>query len=137
MIRTGENRQDTMDQVSITNLIDVLLVLLLIFMISARTFVHESKSLALPEARHIQKPAGNKIEITVTSQDLQLDGRSVGMGDIEDKVRHMAMSGGQNQVVIRADGGVAYGRLMMVMNAVRRGGVDSVSLAVRSQSTDR
>lgn len=121
-----------MDQVSVTNLIDVLLVLLIIFMITARTFAHQSRSPALPSVTPESTPAAGRLmilvdgagEISVERKNLDLDGLRIHLGNLSPIEK-------KNPVVIKADGRVPYGRLTEILDTVRASGVQAVTMAVK------
>lgn len=121
--------------INITPLTDVMLVLLIIFMVTATFFIAEpSMKVNLPPAVTSTREAETSGEITVTINEqgrMLVNGRPVRPADLVDALMSAARKLPQPQkvVVIRADKEASYGSVIWVMDAARLVGLHRVSLA--------
>ena len=119
-----------MADINVTPLVDVMLVLLIIFMVTAPLLV-TGVSINLPQSRanaldQDQKP-------TVLSIDDQgalfIDDEPVDYEALPDRLAQLREAiGPTDQVYLRADTGLDYGRVMRVMGELNRAGLDRVAL---------
>jgi biopolymer transport protein TolR len=120
----GGGQGEVKSEINVTPLVDVMLVLLTIFMVTA-PFLLQSVKVKLPQTAPVAalEPARSLI-ITV-----QADGRAVlGSEPIELDALEARLKGDLEQapemsVQLRADAGVPYGRITEVMAAISRAGV--------------
>lgn len=134
MIRTNKAK-NLIDQVSVTNLIDVLLVLLIIVMISASAVMQTDTNIKLPGAAVRGRMPSSRVEITVTRDGGVLyEGSRIALADLGLKMKEMAAKtpSERRMVLVRADGNADYGKVAQVMDVLRASGIESVSLAVES-----
>lgn len=119
-----ESDFEAMSEINVTPLVDVMLVLLTIFMITA-PFLLQSVHVKLPETAPVAalKPA----QALVVS--VQPDGRAflgkeaVELAALEARLKAEITRSPELTVQLRADAGVPYGRITEVMAAVSRAGV--------------
>jgi biopolymer transport protein ExbD len=117
--------------INVTPLVDVTLVLLIIFMVTAKILVSQGMLMDLPKAA-----SGESIQ-TVFSVELAADGRTrvdsepvkddEAVGDLAKAAR------GKNKdlrAVIRADSKVEHGRVIHVLDLLKRAGVAKIAFAV-------
>ena len=117
--------------INVTPLVDVILVLLIIFMVTARIIVSQGMPMDLPKAA-----SGKEIQ-TVFSVELTVDGKTV--VDSERVPNDVAVSRlaraakekvPELRAVIRADNKVEHGRVIHVLDLLKRAGVDKIAFAV-------
>ena len=130
--RRGRGRTPMAD-INVTPLVDVMLVLLIIFMVTAPLLV-TGVPVNLPETR--AKGLDQDAKPTVVSIDRDgatyLDEQPVGDADLPDRFAEIiAANAGKAeppQIFLRADKGLDYGRVMRVMAELNRAGLNRVSL---------
>lgn len=132
---SGRPREDVDVNVSLTSLIDVVLLLLIFFMVST-TFVKESEiSVQLPEANSaaLAEPAGNKIDIMITEQGTFLiNGRQLINGRPETIRKGLEdVSGGDTSLplTISADADARHQDVVTAMDVAGRLGFVRISIA--------
>lgn len=129
--RGGRRRSYTkMSEINVTPFVDVMLVLLIVFMVTA-PLLTAGVPVDLPksEARQIQDEDNKPIEVTVSS-----DGKIfVGETEVE-KDRLISLLSAitdndpERRVFIRGDQKLAYGEIMDVIGAINKGGFRKVAL---------
>jgi len=111
-----------LSELNITPLVDVALVLLIIFMITAPMLV-QGANVDLPETRRMDRlPSGN-IFVTVTAEGeifMNDDDTALTLEDLESRIYPLVQLG--QAVYIQGDASIAYGRVMQVMDAAKAAG---------------
>ena len=128
--RRGRGRAP-MSEINVTPLVDVMLVLLIIFMVTA-PLLKAGVPVELPESR-AKALAEEKEQITISvARDGQvyLDDASVAPGELADRLAGVppASDGKPPLVTLRADKAIDWGRAMAVMGELNRAGFTSISL---------
>jgi biopolymer transport protein ExbD len=113
-------------EMNVTSLVDVVLVLLIIFMLTA-PFIQGGIDVELPQAK---TPATAAIEGPVISLDSQ---RRIYLDDAE-VLREIRAPGSETPVYLRSDEDVPYGFVVRVMGEIKEGGVDDLSLVVEPEA---
>ena len=140
--RSGSGRRRTINEINMVPFIDVMLVLLIIFMVSAPLMT--PGVVELPTIGQAQRQPDRVIEVIVDADGqlrLKVDGRTpagsdpderVAMGRLAARVKALAEGAAQVPVIIAADKGVRYELVVKVMDTLQRAGVARVGLAVRT-----
>ncbi len=117
--------------INVTPLVDVMLVLLIIFMVTARIIVSQGMPMDLPKAA-----SGESIQ-TVFSVELTADGKTVvdstpvANDDLISGLAKRAKEKNKDlRAVIRADSKVEHGRVIHVLDLLNRAGVSKIAFAV-------
>jgi biopolymer transport protein TolR len=132
MAMGGGNRGQgrvTMSEINVTPMVDVMLVLLIIFMVTA-PLIQQGVKVNLPEAKAAPVEAAEKKLV------LSIDaGRRVFIGDaevaleeLEQKLAANAKAQAEKEVYLHADRDVPYGVVVEVMAAAQRAGVTNVGM---------
>ena len=121
--------EDSIAQINITPLVDVMLVLLVIFMVTA-PLLQQGIGVELPQVA--AKPLNAEAEqlAVVISRDggVQLNGAPLGVEELKQQLASVVQSQPECKVALRADKNVPYGRLAEVMAAVRNAGVKKIGM---------
>lgn len=129
----SRQRLRPMAEMNVTSLVDVVLVLLIIFMLTA-PFIQGGIDVALPQAK---TPATAAIEGPVISLDAQrrvfLDDDPVPLARLAEVLREVRPPGSETPVYLRSDEGVPYGFVVRVMGEIKEGGVEDLSLVVEPE----
>ena len=133
----GRGRRAPMADINVTPLVDVMLVLLIIFMVTA-PLMTAGVPVQLPDARakaveQDQQP----LEISIDREGkLYVDKDEVSEALLPDILTQIAAKGDPAkppQVFLRADKGLDYGRVMRVMGELNRAGLNRVALVTVEQ----
>ena len=137
MGRSGRRRRG-MAEINMVPFIDVMLVLLIIFMVSAPLIT--TGVVDLPSVGQSQQRPPKVIEVIV-QKDSRLKVRSAGeegaagtLVDMTSQVRRLQAGDAQVPVVISADRNVKYDEVVKVMDALLKAGVSRVGLSVQQGS---
>ncbi len=126
-----------MAEINVTPFVDVMLVLLIIFMVTA-PLMASAVPVELPESRaNPMEQDPNQITISIDRAGfIYLDDVAVEAGGLPAALDAVAASGGATPpaVTLRADTGLDYGRVMAVMGELNRAGFNSIALVTNSSS---
>ena len=118
-----------MAEINVTPLVDVMLVLLIIFMVTAPLLV-SAVPIDLPDSR--AKPLDQQPDQVTVSMDLTgqifLDHDKLAPGELGDRIGALIKGNKPPLVTLRADRGLEYGRVMAVMGALNAAGITQISM---------
>ena len=129
-------------EINVTPFIDVMLVLLIIFMITA-PLLASAVPIDLPESRAkpVETEEQEPIQLSINGDDTLYIGDEV-VPEAELPARLDAIAGAQKdgdkprQIMLRADKGLDYGRVMRVMGELNRAGLSRIALVTTGADTD-
>jgi biopolymer transport protein TolR len=113
-------------EINVTPLVDVVLVLLLVFMVTA-PMMSRGIDVSLPAANQPQIEPESRTEVTINAKEqIFVDSRPVNILLLEDQLRGM-MEGRTSKVVyLRADEGLRYGKVIQVVDRIKKAGVEQI-----------
>lgn len=125
--------------INVTPFVDVMLVLLIIFMVTA-PMMTEGIDVDLPQTKTVEALPVDEDHIVVgvgPTGIIYLDEQSVALEDLTSRLRIHASSG-QKEVFLRADRTVPYGTIVDVMGRIREAGIDRFGVvAERPEERDQ
>ena len=135
--RGRSRRRAPMAEINVTPFVDVMLVLLIIFMVTA-PLMASAVPVELPESRaNPMEQDPSQITLSIDrSGFIYLDDVVVEEGGLALALESVAGTAGGTPpaVTLRADTGLDYGRVMAVMGELNRAGFNSISLVTNSSS---
>jgi biopolymer transport protein TolR len=123
----SENRP--MADINVTPLVDVVLVLLIIFMVTA-PMLQMGIDVNLPrvKAKSIDV-AEEKLILTITpSKEIFINKNKIPMRDLRTKLESIFTSRTDREIFMRADKAIPYGFVVEVMSEIRKAGVDKLGM---------
>ena len=132
-LSTGGSGRTTLSEINVTPLVDVMLVLLIIFMVTA-PLIQQGVEVALPEARaQAVKAEEQKLVLSIKAdRSLWLgagdDAARLDLSDLEAKLRANVRVKRDRELYLMADRSLPYGYVVEVMAAVQRAGVQNLGM---------
>ena len=126
-----------MSEINVTPLVDVMLVLLVIFMVTA-PFLLQAVPVNLPKTAPVAKllPV-KKVELIIDAEgNVYVDQDQVAGGDLESRLKTRLAAEPEMSVQLKADYRVNYGHIAQVMAAVNRAGITRLSFVTASDRLD-
>ena len=130
-----------MAEINVTPLVDVMLVLLIIFMVTAPLLV-AGVPVDLPESRaNALDQEANQVTLAIDAQgQVFLDDAPIAPGELPERIDALRCAGRSADerplITLRADRALDYGRVMAVMGELNRAGCNSVSLVTNGSSRE-
>ena len=125
----GRRRYRPLAEINVTPMVDVMLVLLIIFMVTA-PLMTSGVSVDLPKTD--AKPLNSDSEpLTVTIKadgSIFLQDQAVEVADLVGKLQAISQNNPERRIFVRGDKDLAYGRIMEVMGTITQGGFTKVAL---------
>ena len=113
-------------EINVTPLVDVVLVLLLIFMVTA-PMMSRGIDVSLPVANQPQIPQEDRITVSVSAEGrIYVADRPVNIVLLEDRLREMTGGRPETVVYLRADEGLRYGEVIRVVDLIKRAGIERI-----------
>lgn len=126
----GGNQQDgMMSEINVTPLVDVMLVLLVVFIITAPLLSPQSLKINLPKTAAVasdNKPQPDHLFIDAQGK-IALNEKQVGDGELAELLRVRVEANASFQLQIQADTAVPYGRVAELMALAQRAGVTKLA----------
>lgn len=125
------NKKAAMSEINVTPLVDVMLVLLIIFMVTA-PMMQEGVSVDLPEAKGspiAKEQHSEEIVISVSGpSSIFVNDVAVPESELAHKVLEATKKDGSRDVYLRADKTVPYGVVVRIMAALKSAGVTNLGM---------
>jgi len=135
--RGGRSRRvsTALAEINVVPLVDVMLVLLIIFMVTA-PMMQRGLDVNLPVARRAQQISEERIFINVplayrTNRVVYIGDDPVRVDILDERMRQALLTSTTKQVFLRGDGGVQLQDLMDVMDKLKAGGVERVGIVAK------
>ncbi|MBF0296121.1 MAG: protein TolR [Magnetococcales bacterium] len=126
---SGQDRLTAMSEINVTPMVDIMLVLLVIFMVTA-PLLTQGVEVNLPDSQASAINTNDEpLVISVTANGATyIEERAVTVNEMTDKIRAIRANNPNFPVFVRGDRNAAYGAVMAVMSQLQQAGVDRVGL---------
>lgn len=127
--RRRNNQGKALSEINVTPLVDVMLVLLIIFMVTA-PMLSMGIDVNLPRVKSKSVDVTEeKLVLTVNdAKEIYLNKVRINLGELNSKLEAIFANRIEREVFLRADKNVPYGFVVEVMAEVRRAGVDKLGM---------
>ncbi len=118
-----------MSDINVTPLVDVMLVLLIIFMVTAPMMM-QGVEVNLPQTttKNIKAPEDPLILTVNKKREIYLEDHRMGLEDLETKLKMIFKYRREKEVLLRADKEIPYGFVIKVIAGVKRAGIDKLGM---------
>ena len=123
--------QLAMADINITPLVDVVLVLLIIFMVTAPV-LQSGIEVSVPKTRTVKEITEERLVISINKeQRVFLGNDPININEIGSKLRQKIRDPRHQSIFVRADEDVPFGAFATVMDAVKQSGITNVSIVTQ------
>jgi biopolymer transport protein TolR len=138
MSGAGGSGDPTMSEINVTPLVDVMLVLLIIFMVTA-PLMQQGVQVQLPQtqAQNIQEDQQRLILSITKEQKIFIGQTEVSRDTLEDKLLANEKLKRDKEVYLQADRAIPYGFVVDIMAVMKRAGVESVGMLTEPVELDK
>jgi biopolymer transport protein ExbD len=127
-----DDDDEGINDINVTPLVDVMLVLLVIFMVASIYIVKESIEVELPKAASASDVVDTTLAITIDRKGaLYLNGNPTTESAIANACKHAASKNPNAQAIIAADDKIPHGNVIHVIDIVRTNGLTRFAINVK------
>ena len=137
MDASSPRESTTISQINVTPLVDVMLVLLVIFMVTA-PIIQQGVQVNLPQARSGGIPGTEEhLVVTVANNGrVYLNDNAMSLPELGEKLRAIRKIQANKQVYLRADQDVRYGVVMQTIAEIKQAGIEKLGMVTRPPSKE-
>ncbi len=136
MMSSTDRHRKLMAEINVIPLVDVVLVLLIIFMVTA-PLLYRGMDIKLPQAAtNTIRPEERKVLTIEKNQAIYLDKEEVGLARLEGRLQGLKGSSPDVSIYLRADRDVPYGTVVQVMDLIKRAGIDKLGIVTEPLQKD-
>jgi biopolymer transport protein ExbD len=135
MAGSAQDNDEEITGINVTPLVDITLVLLIIFMVTANFIVRETVEVDLPRAAHGGETVQGLVNVVLDKQGkLFFDGAEVSEDELRRKVAQALEKDKETRAIISADQTLAYGRVMRLIDVVKGQGIAKFALNIEKDA---
>jgi biopolymer transport protein TolR len=124
-------------EINVIPLVDVVLVLLVIFMVTA-PMLYRGMDITLPTSSSNNIKPDTRVVLTIErDQRIFVDKDIVPLADLEPKLKALKQDNAEVSVYLRADRDVPYGTVVQVMDGVKRSGIEKLGMVTDPSIRER
>lgn len=128
----GSNEDEIIDAINITPMVDVILVLLVIFMVTANFLKKESININLPKVASADPNTSKSVQVALTRDGkILLEGQTITEEKLVAQLQRDLKFRPNMRLTLSADEKLSYGTIMKLMGVIRKSGVTRVALSVK------
>jgi len=127
----GGHTQTALAEINITPLVDVVLVLLVIFMLTAPV-LQSGIQVNVPKTKTVREITEQRTVLTIDKdQQVFLNDKLVNLNDLPNILRSQSSDTTHQVIYLRADQSVSFGAFATLMDAVKQAGITNVSIVTQ------
>jgi len=137
--RQSRDEFDHLADINVTPLVDVMLVLLIIFMVTA-PMLHQGISVALPKTAttNLRSTLEDPIVISISKDGLYyINETPVARGLLRDRLRAILRGRKEKAVLLKADRSLSYGTVIETLDLLNRMGIESLGMITDTSGSSR
>lgn len=129
----GPDSEDfgAISEINVTPFVDVVLVLLVIFMVTAPMLVREQMNVNLPKAQTGEKSASEALSISISEDgNIKILGKAVLIDQVIPEIKAYLMNNPNAQAVISADKSSKHGDVVRVIDEMKKAGLNRFAIQI-------
>jgi biopolymer transport protein TolR len=132
------HRRSPIHEINVTPFVDVMLVLLIVFMITA-PLLTQGVQISLPEVENAPiNESKEPIQVSIKNNGaLYIQTQQVDEKDLASRLQAIQKARPNASILLRADRGISYGKVMEVMSALQMSGLIDVGLVTHAPGTQQ
>lgn len=133
----GKRRlSSNLSEINVTPFVDVMLVLLIIFMVTA-PMMQSGININLPTAETRSSPSSGGLVLSVTKDHyIYIDNKIINLFLLESKLKNFFYRREKKIVFLKADKDVSYGYVIEVMDVIKKAGIETIGMIVTKKEKE-
>jgi biopolymer transport protein TolR len=128
---SGGHTQTALAEINITPLVDVVLVLLVIFMLTAPV-LQSGIEVAVPKTKTVKEITEQRQVVIINrDQEVFLGDKPVNLADLPSRLARPGVDAAHQVIYVEADERVPFGAFASVMDAVKQAGITNISIVTQ------
>jgi len=129
-IQSSDNDKKLFNEINITPLTDIFLVLLIIMMVVAPMFQSIDKNISIPEINSGINVENDKVTVAVSKEgDFYLNGKQINPNQLEDELKSLQEKAQEKIVVVKADEQTKNSEIIKIIRAAQSSGYEKLTVA--------
>ena len=122
---------EPLSEINVVPLVDIILVVLIIFMVTAPMFIKPTINVNLPKAASGDQTTPSKLNIALTADGrINLNGNFTDEAQVSQRAAEELSKNPEVQAIISADKDVAHGRVVAILDVVKSVGVKKFAISI-------
>lgn len=131
MSKFSDSDSEAISEINVVPLVDIILVVLIIFMVTAPMFMKPSINVNLPKAASGEQTIPGGLSITLTTDGrVMLNGKASDMEQIKAQAVAELAKNPEAQAVIAADRDVPHGQVVSMIDHVKQAGIKKFAISI-------
>jgi biopolymer transport protein TolR len=136
MAAAQQDNDEEITGINVTPLVDITLVLLIIFMVTANFIVRETVEVDLPRAANSGETVQGLINVVMDKEGvIYFDGGQVDEAQLKVKIKEALEKDKDTRAIISADTLIAYGKVMHLIDVVKGEGIAKFALNIQKDAS--
>ncbi|MDF3819746.1 biopolymer transporter ExbD [Leptospira sp. 96542] len=132
MAGSSGSQDEEIGSINITPMVDVILVLLVIFMVTANFLKKESLNINLPKVQAADPNVAESVQVALTKTGaILLEGKDTDVQGLIKNLEREAKIRPNMRLTLSADESLPYGKITELMGIIRKAGVTKIALSVK------
>ncbi|EMY70622.1 MULTISPECIES: ExbD/TolR family protein [Leptospira] len=132
MAGASGSQDEEIGSINITPMVDVILVLLVIFMVTANFLKKESLNINLPKVQAADPNVAESVQVAITKTGaILLEGKDTDVSGLVRNLEREAKIRPNMRLTLSADESLPYGKITELMGIIRKAGVTKIALSVK------
>ncbi len=132
MAGSSGSQDEEIGSINITPMVDVILVLLVIFMVTANFLKKESLNINLPKVQAADPNVAESVQVALTKTGaILLEGKDTDIQGLVKNLEREAKIRPNMRLTLSADESLPYGKITELMGIIRKAGVTKIALSVK------
>ncbi len=129
--------QTSLAEINIVPLVDVVLVLLIIFMLTA-PIIQSGLEINVPKTRQVRELTQQRVQVQIDrEQRLYLESDLININELEARLKQKFKDPSQARIYLRADEEVPFGTIAKVMDYTKMAGVENISVVTQPLRSEK
>ena len=130
-MKSGADTEESISDINVVPLVDIILVVLIIFMVTAPMFMKPTINVNLPKASSGEKTQPSQLSISLTADGkIFLNGAMSDLESVAKKAAEALAKSPDTQAIIAGDKEVPYGQVVAVMDVVKGAGIKKFAISI-------
>lgn len=129
-----DDSDEVISDINVVPLVDIILVVLIIFMVTAPMFMKPTINVNLPKAASGDQTAPSRLNIALTADGrINLNGKFVEESDVQTTAAEELAKNPEAQAIISADKDVSHGRVVGILDVVKSVGIKKFAISIEKK----